>query len=76
VRVSVRSSVVRSSVTIRDVPCSMTSVDVRSMTADSATGMPAKVQIVRADVEVVSGAERGGDEQEAAREEHTEEEDQ
>ena len=67
---------VRSGVSIRDVPCGMTGANVRAMTADVATGVSAKVQIVCADVEVVSGAEGGCDEQEAAGEEHTEKEDQ
>ena len=68
---------VRSSVAIRNVStCAVSGVDVRSMTADVPTGMSAKVQIVRADVEIMSGAERGCDEQEAAGEEHTEEENQ
>jgi hypothetical protein len=54
----------------------MSGVDMRSMAPGVGANVSTEMQIVRADVEVVSGAEGGGDEQEAAGEEHTEEEDQ
>ena len=67
---------VRSGVSIRDVASGVSGVNVGSMGANVSTHMAAKMQIVRANVEVVSDAEDRGDEQKAAGEEHTEEEDQ
>jgi hypothetical protein len=67
---------VRSSVSVGYMPSGVAGVNVRSMAAGVGANVSTEMQIVRADMEIVSGAERGCDEQEAAGEEHTEEEDQ